>query len=81
MPPAIFWHASAETSKAGSNRKEGALYGFFFEPVVSRALSLVELFIFTVDFPRFFIVVPIVMLELRSHLCRPRSCKADPLKE
>jgi hypothetical protein len=40
-------HCSADTSKTGSNRNEGALYGFFpVEAAASRALSLVDLLMF-----------------------------------
>jgi hypothetical protein len=40
-------HCSADTSKTGSNRKEGALYGFFpVEAAASRAFSLVDLSMF-----------------------------------
>lgn len=40
-------HASADTSNTGSNRKEGALYGFFaVEATASRALSVLALSVF-----------------------------------
>jgi hypothetical protein len=46
--------ASADTSKAVSKRKDGALYGFFFEAAASRGLSLVDLSMFNSHVPRFF---------------------------
>jgi hypothetical protein len=70
-------HASAATSKIGSNRKEGALYGFFVEAAASRALSLVDLSMFKSHVPRFCHITldSIEMPESRSRHCRPRSCK------
>ena len=52
--PAILPQLSADTSKAVSNLKDGALYGFFFETAVSRDLSLLELSMFKSHVSRFF---------------------------
>jgi hypothetical protein len=42
--PNVLPHDRAETSNTGSNRKEGAVYGFFAgEAAESRGLSFVEL--------------------------------------
>lgn len=46
-----FPHDSADTSKTGSNRKDGALYGFLAAVDVSRALSLVVLSVFKSHVP------------------------------
>jgi hypothetical protein len=46
-----FPHDSADTSKTGSNRKDGALYGFLAAVDVSRALSLLVLSVFKSHVP------------------------------
>jgi hypothetical protein len=46
-----FPHDSADTSKTGSKRKDGALYGFLAAAAVSRALSLVVLSVFKSHVP------------------------------